>query len=127
MQAWTGVFVTIIALNAVVQAALVFAALFGMRLLNRSLDRLEEHVDREVQPRLEDLTRVAARLVEASEAARTRSVRIDTAMAVRLGGLERRLRRTVGRVGRAAEDAAGDMDEREGGFGGWPATLLAGL
>jgi hypothetical protein len=124
MEAWTTVFVTIIALNALVQAGLVFAALFGMRLLNRSLDQLEAHVEREIQPRVEDLTRVAARMVEASEAARTRSIRIDTALAVRLGGMERRLRRTVGRVRRAAEDAVDDVDERPGG---WPGLLLSGL
>ena len=126
MEAWTTVFVTIIAVNALVQAALVFAALFGMRLLNRNLDQLEAHVDREIRPRVEDLTRAAARLVEASEAARTRSIRIDTALAVRLGGMERRLRRTVGRVRRAAEDAVDDVDERPGG-GGWPGLLLTGL
>src|SRR4029078_7159668 len=80
-------------------------------LLNRNLDTLEAQVDREVRPRIEELSSVAARLVSAAQAARAQSIRLDAAFASRVGGLQRQIDRTIGRFGEAAEDAAHRMGE----------------
>jgi methyl-accepting chemotaxis protein len=77
METWGVVFLGVIALAAVVQAAFVIGlAVFGRR-LGRRLDALQTRLDREITPALGNLTRVSRNAAEISDLATLQARRID--------------------------------------------------
>jgi hypothetical protein len=81
MQTWGLAFLGIIALGSVVQAAfLVGLAMQGRRVAQR-LDQLQERVDREIRPSLENLQRVTRNLADVSDLAVLQVRRFDGLLA----------------------------------------------
>jgi len=81
MEPWIVVFLGVIALASVIQAGfLVGLMLFG-RDLARRLDALQQRLDREVTPALDNLTRVSRAAAEISDLATLQARRIDLLLA----------------------------------------------
>lgn len=81
MQIWGLVFLGIIALGSVVQAAfLVGLAMQGKRVARR-LDELQDRIDREIRPGLENLQRVTRNLADVSDLAVLQVRRFDGLLA----------------------------------------------
>jgi hypothetical protein len=86
MEAWGIVFLGIIAVSSVVQAAvLVGLARAGQRLGQR-MDELQKRIDRDIRPGLESLRRVTDNLAEMSDIAALQTRRLGEALS---DGLER--------------------------------------
>ena len=81
MQTWGLVFLGIIALGSLVQAAfLIGLAMQGKRVAQR-LDELQERIDREIRPGLENLQRVTRNLADVSDLAVLQVRRFDGLLA----------------------------------------------
>jgi len=81
MQTWGLVFLGIIALGSVVQAAfLVGLAMQGKRVAER-LDQLQERIDREIRPSLDNLQRVTRNVADVSDLAVLQVRRFDGLLA----------------------------------------------
>jgi hypothetical protein len=77
METWGVVFLGVVALASVVQAAfLIGLAVFGSRLARR-LDVLQARLDREISPALENFTRVSRNAAEISDLATLQARRVD--------------------------------------------------
>jgi hypothetical protein len=71
------VFLGVIALSSIVQAAfLIGLARGGMRMARR-LDELQEHVDQEIRPALQSITRISRNVAEISDIATLQARRLD--------------------------------------------------
>ncbi len=82
------VFLAVIALGALLQAAVVAALAVGARFLKQKIAVLEEAVEQEVLPRLDSLAELAGRIVEVSGDALGEAERITESVtqgATRLG------------------------------------------
>ncbi len=77
MDAWVVVFLGIIALSSLVQAAFLIGLANGGRKLGRRLDELQNRLDREIKPALEQVQRVGRNLGEISDLAVLQARRID--------------------------------------------------
>lgn len=81
MEPWIVVFLGVIALASLIQAGfLIGLVLFG-RDLARRLDALQQRLDREVTPALDNLTRVSRAAAEISDLATLQARRIDLLLA----------------------------------------------
>jgi hypothetical protein len=77
MQTWGVVFLGVIALASVVQAAfLISLTVFGRR-LGRRIDALQARLDREITPALENFARVSRSAAEISDLAALQARRVD--------------------------------------------------
>lgn len=81
MESWGVVFLGIIALSSIVQAAFLLGVAREGRRLARRIDELQDRIDREIRPALEQLTRVARNLGEISDLAVLQARRIDDLVA----------------------------------------------
>ncbi len=79
---WLGLtFLGVIALSSLVQAAFViYLAVAGSRLARR-LDEVQKRIDREIQPALQDFSRITRNLAEVSDLATLQARRIDDLLA----------------------------------------------
>jgi hypothetical protein len=88
METWGVVFLGIIALGSVVQAAFLVGLAMQGRRLARRLEDLQDRVDREIRPSLESLSRVTRNLGEASDLAVLQVRRFDGLLADTVGKVE---------------------------------------
>ncbi len=81
MEPWGVVFLGVIALGSLVQAAfMVGLALAGLRLA-RQLSALQDKLDREIKPALDNLTRVSRAATEIADLATLQARRLDLLLA----------------------------------------------
>lgn len=81
MEAWGVVFLGIIAAAALVQAFFLLGLARSGRQLTRRLDALQERVDREIRPSLDNLSRVTRNLADVSDLAVLQMRRFDGLLA----------------------------------------------
>lgn len=81
MSDWAVVFLGIIALGSLVQAAFLIGLTLQGRALGRRLADLQARVDREIRPSLENLSRVTRNLAEVSDLAVLEVRRFDGLLA----------------------------------------------
>jgi hypothetical protein len=105
-NAMENLFLAIIALNALLSAGIVAGLLFGMRQLNKRLDQLENEVDREVMPKLQEFVAVSRKIADAAAEARRRVSRADAAVTARADRVHAVLGGTLDRASDVAEAAA---------------------
>jgi hypothetical protein len=106
-------FLAIIAFNALLSAVIVGGLAYGMRLVNRKLDQLETEVDRDVMPKLQELSQVANRVAEAAADAHRRVAHAGDVVTARAEQVHRLLGGTLERVADVAEQAAGFAGQAE--------------
>jgi len=81
MESWGVVFLGVIALASVVQAAFVIGLVVFGRSLSRRMDVLQTRLDREVTPALENMTRVSRAAAEISDLLTLQARRVDVLLA----------------------------------------------
>jgi hypothetical protein len=77
MDSWGVVFLGIIAFSTAVQAVVLYRLARGGQRLARRLDELQERVDRDLRPGLENLARVSRNLAEFTDLAVLQARRLD--------------------------------------------------
>jgi hypothetical protein len=77
MDSWGVVFLGVIALSSLVQAAFLLGLAREGRRLAQRLEQLQERLDREIRPGLEQFTRLARNFAEISDIAVLQARRID--------------------------------------------------
>jgi hypothetical protein len=98
MESWGVLFLGIIALASLVQAAFVVALAVAGRRVARRVDEIQRQLDHDIRPALEQVTRISRNLGEISDRAVLQARRIDTAVSDALreiDGTVRALRRTA--------------------------------
>lgn len=81
METWGVVFLGVIALSSVVQGAFLVALIvFGRRLAQR-IDALQNRIDRDITPALDNFTRVSRAAAEIADLAALQARRIDLVLA----------------------------------------------
>lgn len=88
MEPWIVVFLGVIALASVIQAGFLIGLMWFGRDLARRLDTLQQRLDREVTPALENLTRVSRAAAEVSDLATLQARRIDLLLADTIDKIE---------------------------------------
>jgi len=81
METWGLVFLGVIALGSVVQAAFLLGLAMQGRRVARRLDELQERVDREIRPSLDNLQRMSRNLADVSDLAVLQVRRFDGLLA----------------------------------------------
>jgi hypothetical protein len=81
MESWGVVFLGIIALGSLIQSAFLVRIALAGRELSRRLAELQERVDRDLRPTLENLSRVTRNLAEVSDVAVLQARRVDDLLA----------------------------------------------
>ena len=81
MDTWGVVFLGIIALGSLIQSAFLVRIAMAGRELSRRLAELQERVDRDLRPTLDNLTRVTRNLAEVSDVAVLQARRVDDLLA----------------------------------------------
>ncbi len=81
MQTWAIVFLGIIALSSLVQAVFLIGLALQGRRLSRRVNDLQERVERELRPGLENLSRVTRNLAEVTDLAVLQVRRVDGLLA----------------------------------------------
>jgi hypothetical protein len=71
------VFLGVIALSSLVQAAFLVGLARGGRRMARRLDELQERIDGEIRPALQSITRISRNLAEISDIATLQARRLD--------------------------------------------------
>ena len=81
MGTWGTVFLGIIALASVVQAAFLIGLVVYGRRLGQRLDALQSRLDREISPALENFNRVSRAAAEIADLATLQARRLDLVLA----------------------------------------------
>jgi hypothetical protein len=81
MESWGVVFLGIIALGSLIQSAFLVRIALAGRELSRRLAELQERVDRDLRPTLENLSRITRNLAEVSDVAVLQARRVDDLLA----------------------------------------------
>ena len=81
METWGVVFLGIIALGSLIQSAFLVRIALAGREMSRRLAELQERVDRDLRPTLENLSRVTRNLAEVSDVAVLQARRVDDLLA----------------------------------------------
>ncbi len=81
MESWGVVFLGIIALGSLVQSAFLIRLALAGRDLSRRLAELQDRVDRDLRPALDNLSRVTRNLAEVSDLAVLQARRVDDLLA----------------------------------------------
>ena len=81
METWGVVFLGIIALGSLIQSAFLVRIALAGRELSRRVAELQERVDRDLRPTLDNLTRVTRNLAEVSDVAVLQARRVDDLLA----------------------------------------------
>lgn len=105
------VFLGVIALTALLQAAFVGALAFAARTGRRKLDALEETFDAAVAPQIRNAARLTDKAAELSEKSLAHARRVDTLVADASRDAERHLGRLAQRLEGAVERTALRVDE----------------
>lgn len=77
MDSWGVVFLGVIALSSLVQAAFLVGLALGVRRVSQRVDDLQQRLDREVRPALEQFSRITRNLGEISDLAVLQARRVD--------------------------------------------------
>jgi hypothetical protein len=104
---WVAIFLAVIALTALLQAAFVIGLAVASRIADRRLRETEQRLEPQIAAALDQIARLSSALAAASEQARQRAVRLDataTRLATDLGDL-------VGAGADRVEDMAGATAE----------------
>ena len=88
METWGVVFLGVIALSSLVQAGFVIGLTVGGRRLARRLDALNERIDREIRPALDDLGRITRNMAEVTDRVTLRVRRLDDLLADTIDKIE---------------------------------------
>ncbi len=81
METWGVVFLGIIAVGSLVQSAFLIRLALAGRELSRRMAELQERVDRDLRPSLDNLSRVTRNLAEVSDVAVLQVRRVDDLLA----------------------------------------------
>jgi hypothetical protein len=81
MNSWGIVFLGVIALGSLVQAGFLISLTMQGRRLGRRLEELNDHIEREIRPSLDNLVRVTRNLAEVSDLAVLQARRFDVVLA----------------------------------------------
>lgn len=81
METWGIVFLGVIALSSVVQAVFLIGLARGGQRLARRLDELQDRIDREIRPALENLGRITRNMSEVSDLVVLQARRVDDFLA----------------------------------------------
>jgi hypothetical protein len=81
MDSWGIVFLGVIALGSLVQAGFLISLTMQGRRLGRRLEELNDHIEREIRPSLDNLVRVTRNLAEVSDLAVLQARRFDLVLA----------------------------------------------
>ena len=110
------VFLTVIAVTALLQAAFVGALAFGLRIGNRKIAELEELFEQTVVPQIRNLARLTDKAAALSEKSLAEVQKADAGLAEAARKTERYLdeasRRVESAVGRAAERVEVEIESR---------------
>ena len=104
---WVAIFLAVIAVTALLQAAFVIGLAVASRIADRRLRETEQRLEPQIAAALDQIARLSSALAAASEQARQRAVRLDataTRLATDLGDL-------VGAGADRVEDMAGATAE----------------
>ena len=88
METWGVVFLGVIAFASVVQAGFLISLTIGGRRLARRLDALNERIDREIRPALDNLGRITRNLAEVTDLVTLQARRIDEVLADTIDKIE---------------------------------------
>lgn len=81
MESWGIVFLGIVAFGSLVQSAFLVGLAVSARRLSRRMTELQERVDRDLRPALDNLARVTRNLAEVSDLAVIQARRVDDLLA----------------------------------------------
>ena len=81
METWGVVFLGIIAVGSLIQSAFLVRIALAGRELSRRVAELQERVDRDLRPTLDNLSRVTRNLAEVSDVAVLQARRVDDLLA----------------------------------------------
>jgi hypothetical protein len=81
MDGWAIVFLGVIALSSLVQAAFLIGLAVGGRRLARRIDELQTRMEREIRPSLDNLSRISRNFAEITDLATLQARRIDDVLA----------------------------------------------
>lgn len=81
METWGIVFLGVIAISSIVQAVFLIGLARGGQRLARRLDELQDRVDREIRPALDNLGRITRNLSEVSDLVVIQARRVDDLLA----------------------------------------------
>jgi hypothetical protein len=81
MESWAVVFLGVIALSSLVQAGFLIGLTVGGRRLARRLDALNDRIDREIRPALDNLGRITRNMAEVTDLVTLQVRRIDDLLA----------------------------------------------
>src|SRR5512141_2033588 len=81
METWGVLFLGVIALGSLVQGAFLIALILFGRRLARRIDALQERIDRDITPALENLGRVSRAAAEIADLAALQARRLDLVLA----------------------------------------------
>jgi hypothetical protein len=104
---WVAIFLAVIAVTALLQAAFVIGLAVASRIADRRLRETEQRLEPQIRAALDQIARLSSALAAASEQARQRAARLDataTRLATDLGDL-------VGAGADRVEDMAGATAE----------------
>ncbi len=80
MDDWSRIFLGVIAVSAAVQALILVAALIAAGRLSQRFTALEERVENQLRPAIEETSRIARNLADLSERAREQGERVSVAL-----------------------------------------------
>src|SRR5882672_1269046 len=81
METWGVVFLGVIALSSLVQAGFLIGLAMGGRRLGRRLDALNDRIDREIRPALDNLGRITRNMAEVTDIVTLQARRVDDVLA----------------------------------------------
>jgi hypothetical protein len=81
MGTWGVLFLGVIALSSVVQAGFLIGLALGGRRLGRRLDALNERIDRDIRPALDNLGRITRNVAEVTDIVTLQARRVDDLLA----------------------------------------------
>jgi uncharacterized protein (DUF2384 family) len=114
MQTLVIVFLAVIAVSSLLQAAAAIGAAVAARKLERRVDELEGRFERDIRPALAKVARVLETAADVSGKAAAQARRVDTAVA----GATERVNDAVNRVARGVQQTVvGSLEKVEDGVG----------
>ena len=81
MDNWAVVFLGVIALSSLVQAAFLIGVAVSGRKLARRIDEMQTRIDREIRPSLDNLSRISRNVAEITDLATLQARRVDDLLA----------------------------------------------
>lgn len=114
MQTLVIIFLAVIAVSSLLQAAAAIGAAIAARKLERHVDEIEGRFERELRPALANVARIVETAADVSGKAAAQARRVDTAVA----GATERVNDAVSRIARGVQDTVvGSLEKVEGTVG----------